>query len=114
MSSSVGWVEAEGTEGKAQETGIPGMVLKIMPGDRVAVVAMRSVKAEGAKGDREEERDGSASGNKTGGSARKGYTSRRSRGPAETLGMGGTERVDRPDAGGPGKRGQRKQMVQPD
>ena len=55
MSSSAGWVEAEGTEGKAQETGIPGVVLKAAPGDRVVVVAMRSVKAEGAKGDREEE-----------------------------------------------------------
>jgi hypothetical protein len=55
MSSGVGWVEAEGTEGQAQETGIPGAVLKAAPGDRVVVVAMRSVKAEGAKGDREEE-----------------------------------------------------------
>lgn len=56
MSSSAGWVEAEGTEGMAQETGIPGVVLKVAPGDRVVVVAMRSVKAEGAKGDREEEK----------------------------------------------------------
>jgi len=55
MSSGAGWVEAEGTEGNAQETGIPGAVLKAAPGDRVVVVAMRSVKAEGAKGDREEE-----------------------------------------------------------
>ena len=55
MSSSDGWVEAEGTEGKAQETGIPGGVLKTALGDRVVVVALRAVKAEGAKGDREEE-----------------------------------------------------------
>ena len=55
MSSGVGWVEAEGPEGKAQETGIPGAVLKTAPGDRVVVVAMRAAKAEGAKGDREEE-----------------------------------------------------------
>ena len=56
MSSGVGWVEAEGPEGKAQETGIPGAVLKTAPGDRVVVVAMRAVKAEGAKDDREEDR----------------------------------------------------------
>ena len=55
MSSSAGWVEAEGAEGKAQETGIPGEELKSELGDRVAVVAMSAVKAEGAKGDREEE-----------------------------------------------------------
>ena len=55
MSSSVGWVEAEGPEGKAQETGIPGVVVKAAPGDRVAIVALRAAKAEGAKGDREEE-----------------------------------------------------------
>ena len=55
MSSSAGWVEAEGTEGKAQETGIPDAALKAEPGDRVVVVAMRAAKAEGAKGDREEE-----------------------------------------------------------
>jgi len=48
-------VEAEGAEGKAQETGIPGEVLKAAPGDRVAIVALRAAKAEGAKGDREEE-----------------------------------------------------------
>ena len=55
MSSSIGWVETEGTEGKAKEAGIPGEVLKIAPGDRVVIGAMRAVKAEGAKGDREEE-----------------------------------------------------------
>ena len=56
MSSGVEWVEAEGTEGKAQEAGIPGKELKSEPGDRVVVVAKRAAKAEGAKGDREEER----------------------------------------------------------
>jgi hypothetical protein len=55
MSSGVGWVEAEGTEGVAQEAGIPGGVLKTAPGVRVAKVAKRAAKAEGAKGDREEE-----------------------------------------------------------
>jgi len=45
MFSSAGWVEAEGTEGKAQETGIPGAALKAVPGDRVVVVAMRAAKA---------------------------------------------------------------------
>jgi hypothetical protein len=55
MSSSVGWVEAEGTEGRAQETGIPGGALKAAPGVRVAIVALRAAKAVGAKGDREEE-----------------------------------------------------------
>jgi hypothetical protein len=54
-SSGDWWVEAEGTEGKAQKAGIPGGVLKIAPGDRVVVVAKRAAKAEGAKGDREEE-----------------------------------------------------------
>jgi hypothetical protein len=37
MSSSVGWVEAEGIEGKAQETGIPGKELKSEPGVRVVI-----------------------------------------------------------------------------
>ena len=55
MSSSVGWVEAEGSEGKAQETGIPGEALKASPGGRVVVVAKRAVKAAGAKDDREED-----------------------------------------------------------
>jgi len=55
MSSSVGWVESEGAEGKAQEMGIPGKVLKTVPGDRVAIRAMKPVKAGRAKGDREEE-----------------------------------------------------------
>jgi hypothetical protein len=55
MSSSVGWVETEGTEGKAQEAGIPDEVLKITLGDRAVIGAWRAVKAEGAKDGREEE-----------------------------------------------------------
>jgi hypothetical protein len=55
MSSGVGWVEAEGAEGKAQKAGIPGEVLKIEPGGRVVIGAMRAAKAERAKDDREEE-----------------------------------------------------------
>jgi hypothetical protein len=55
MSSSAGWVEAEGTEGTAQEAGIPGAVLKAASGVRVVIVALSAVKAAGAKGDREEE-----------------------------------------------------------
>ena len=55
MSSGVGWVEAEGPEVKAQEMGIPGEGLKPTPGDRVVIVAKSTAKAEGAKGDREEE-----------------------------------------------------------
>ncbi len=39
MSSSVGWVETEGTEGMAQEAGIPDEVLKITSGDRVVIGA---------------------------------------------------------------------------
>ena len=55
MSSGTGWVEAEGTEGKAQKAGIPSGVLKTSLGDRVVIGAKRSVKAEGAKDDRKEE-----------------------------------------------------------
>jgi len=55
MSSSVGWLEAEGTEDKAQETGIPCGVLKTTQGDRAVIRAKIAVKAEGAKGSRKEE-----------------------------------------------------------
>lgn len=55
MSSDIRWVEAEGTEGKAQETGIPCRTLKVLQGVRVVIGAMRAAKAEGAKDDREEE-----------------------------------------------------------
>ena len=41
MSSSIRWVETEGTEGMAQEAGIPGEVLKVAPGVRVVIVAMK-------------------------------------------------------------------------
>lgn len=55
MSSDVGWVEAEGAEGKAQEAGIPGGVLKTTPGVRAVIRAMKPVKAGRAKDGREEE-----------------------------------------------------------
>lgn len=55
MSTGVGCVGAEGTEDKAQETGIPCGVLKTTQGDRAVVRAKMSAKAEGAKGSREEE-----------------------------------------------------------
>jgi hypothetical protein len=55
MSTGVGWLEAEGTEGKAQETGIPCGVLKTIQGDRAVIRAKMAAKAEGAKGSREEE-----------------------------------------------------------
>jgi len=41
MSSSVGWVEAEGTEGKAQKAGIPDGVVKTLSGDRVVIGAKK-------------------------------------------------------------------------
>jgi len=54
-SSGVEWLEAEGAEGKAQETGIPGAGLKPAQGDRAVIVVKRAAKAEGAKDGREEE-----------------------------------------------------------
>ena len=51
----MGWLEAEGSEDSAKEAGIPGVDLKFVPGVRVVIGAMKSVKADGAKGDRKEE-----------------------------------------------------------
>ena len=113
-SSDIGWVETEGAEGRAQETGIPGEALKAAPGDRVVIVAMRAAKAEGAKDDREEETGRKCERKQDRRKCPKGlYKLEKPRNGGDA-GLGGTERVDRPDAGGPGKRGQRRQVVQPD
>jgi hypothetical protein len=48
-------VEAEGAEGKAQEAGIPRVGMRTTLGGRAVIVAMRAVKAAGAKDGREEE-----------------------------------------------------------
>jgi hypothetical protein len=55
MSSGAGWVEAEGAEDKAQETGMPRGVLKTTRADRVVIGAKRTAKAQGAKDERKEE-----------------------------------------------------------
>jgi hypothetical protein len=70
MPSNIGWVEAEGTEGKAQEAGKPSVALKAARGDRVVVVAAKRKKKPWSKG-RQGRGNGerNANGETTGGSA---------------------------------------------